>query len=266
MAIGFLLLACVPQGSKPSLGLPVEQKGVEGKVILTILYDNNRYDRRLTAAWGFACLVNLPQRVILFDTGGDGAVLLHNMAKLKINPEEIGVVVLSHVHGDHVGGLARFLERNSKVKVYMPASFPQQMKQAVIAAGATVEEVGEARELFDGIFTTGELDGGISEQSLVLKTSQGLVVITGCAHPGIVKIAEKAEEITGDKVYLLVGGFHLASVSSPQVVHIVESLRQLGVAKVAPCHCSGAVARRLFEEYFGSNYIDCGVGKRIIVE
>ncbi|HIE17317.1 MAG TPA: MBL fold metallo-hydrolase [Dehalococcoidia bacterium] len=266
LAIGFLLLACVPQRSKPGPGLPVEQKGAEGRVILTILYDNNRYDRRLTAAWGFACLVNLRHKVVLFDTGGDGAVLLHNMEKLKINPEEIGVVVLSHVHGDHVGGLARFLEWNSRVAVYMPASFPQQMKQAVIAAGANLEEVDEAQELFGGVFTTGELDGGIREQSLVLRTPKGLVVITGCAHPGIVKIAKKAKDIARGEVYLLVGGFHLAGASTSHVVRIVESLRQFGVVKVAPCHCSGAVARRLFEECFGDDYIDCGVGKRIVVE
>ena len=98
------------------------------------------------------------KQVILFDTGGDGAVLLHNMAKLKIDPGEVAVVVLSHVHGDHVSGLASILKLNSNVTVYMPISFPHGLKDEVVNTGAKLEEVDKARELFDGAFTTGELD------------------------------------------------------------------------------------------------------------
>jgi 7,8-dihydropterin-6-yl-methyl-4-(beta-D-ribofuranosyl)aminobenzene 5'-phosphate synthase len=188
------------------------------------------------------------------------------MAKLEIDPKEIDVVVLSHVHGDHVGGLASFLECNSNVTVYMPVSFPQRLKDEARMTGAKLEEVDKARELLDGAFTTGELDGGIKEQSLVLRTSKGLVVITGCAHPGIVNIAKKAGEITGEKIYLMIGGFHLGGAFPSQISYVAESLLQLGVEKVAPCHCSGEGARRLFSDYFGDNYVDCGVGKVISIE
>jgi 7,8-dihydropterin-6-yl-methyl-4-(beta-D-ribofuranosyl)aminobenzene 5'-phosphate synthase len=266
MAILILLSACVVKqtGVEP---IPAEQKeGMKDKITITIVYDNNRYDSRLTPAWGFSCLVKVPQTAILFDTGGDGTVLLYNMSKLGIDPKEIDVVVLSHVHGDHVGGLVSFLEHNSDVTVYMPVSFPQGLKDEVRITGAKLEEADKARELFDGVFTTGELDGGIKEQSLVLRTSKGLVVITGCAHPSIVNIAKKAKELTGEKIYLMIGGFHLAGASPSQISYIAESLLQLGVEKVAPCHCSGEGARRLFCEYFGDDYIDCGVGKEIVIE
>ncbi len=264
MALLILFTACAAQQSEVDM-IPTEQK-VDTKSKITIIYDNNRYDSRLTTAWGFSCLVKLPQKTILFDTGGDGIILLHNMSKLEINPEETDIVVLSHAHGDHVSGLARFLEHNSKVTVYMPISFPQQIKNEVRTAGAKLEEIDKARELFDGIFTTGELNGGIKEQSLLLRTPKGLVVITGCAHPGIENIARKAREITGEKIYLIIGGFHLGGASPSQVNHIADDLLQLGVEKVAPCHCSGEVARRLFSEYFGDNYIDCGAGKEIVIE
>lgn len=263
-ALLILFTACAAQQSEVDM-IPKEQK-IDTKSRITIIYDNNRYDSRLTTAWGFSCLVKLPRKTILFDTGGDGTILLHNMSKLGINPEETDIVVLSHAHGDHVSGLARFLEHNSKVTVYMPISFPQQIKNEVRIAGAKLEEIDRSRELFDGIFTTGELNGGIKEQSLLLRTQNGLVVITGCAHPGIVNIAKKAREITGEKICLMIGGFHLGGASSSQVKHIADDLLQLGVEKVAPCHCSGEVARRLFSEYFGDDYIDCGVGKEIVIE
>ncbi len=262
----FLLSACAGKQTEVELA-PAEQKERPvARMTITIVYDNNYYDSRFSLARGFCCLVKLPQKTILFDTGGDGTILLHNMVKLGIDPKEIDTVVLSHVHGDHVGGLTSFLKCNSNVTVYMPVSFPQGLKDEVTNTGVKLEEVDKARELFDGAFTTGELDGGIKEQSLVLMTPKGLVVITGCAHPGIVNIAKKAKELTGEKIYLMVGGFHLGGAFSSQISYVAESLLQLGVGKVAPCHCSGERARRLFSDYFGDDYVDCGVGKEIVIE
>jgi 7,8-dihydropterin-6-yl-methyl-4-(beta-D-ribofuranosyl)aminobenzene 5'-phosphate synthase len=211
-------------------------------------------------------VVKLPEKTILFDTGGDGGILLDNMKKLGISPSEIDAVVLSHIHGDHTGGLKGFLKQNSQVTVYLPRSFPTQMKQDIRACGAEVKDLHEPEELFEGVFTTGELDGGIKEQSLLVETSEGLVVITGCAHPGIVNITKKAKEITGNNIYLVMGGFHLGGAFTSQISYIAESLLQLGVRKVAPCHCSGDEARKLFKDYFGENYIDSGVGKEITIK
>jgi 7,8-dihydropterin-6-yl-methyl-4-(beta-D-ribofuranosyl)aminobenzene 5'-phosphate synthase len=266
MAAVILFSACAAQESEVDL-VPAQQKEwVKDKITVIIVYDNNHYDNRLTTAWGFSCVVKSPQKTILFDTGGDGTILLYNMAKLRIDPKEIDAVVLSHIHSDHVGGLASFLERNSNVTVYMPVSFPQSLKDKVINTGAKLEEVDKARELFDDTFTTGELNSGIKEQSLVLKTPNGLVIITGCAHPGIVNIAKKAKEVTGERIFLMIGGFHLSGASQSQVEYIVESLLQLGVERVAPCHCSGDQARKIFKDSFGDDYIDCGAGKVIAIE
>jgi 7,8-dihydropterin-6-yl-methyl-4-(beta-D-ribofuranosyl)aminobenzene 5'-phosphate synthase len=92
---------------------------------ITVSYDNNPYKERLTAAWGFSCVIRGTEKTILFDTGGDGSILLANMEELGINPKEIDLVVLSHIHGDHVGGLSSFLEKNPEVVVYLPKSFPK---------------------------------------------------------------------------------------------------------------------------------------------
>ena len=229
---------------------------------LIIVYDNNPFDSRLKAAWGFSCLVRLPERTILFDTGGDSSTLLYNMRQLQIDPQEVEAVVLSHIHGDHVGGLGGFLEQNNNVTVYLPRSFPQVFKDDATRLGAKVEEIYQARELMPGVYSTGELGDGIKEQSLIITTRQGLVVITGCAHPGVVKVIQRAKEVVpGSKVYLALGGFHLSGASSAELESIIDSFRKLGVERVGLCHCSGDQARQLFKQHYGTNYIESGVGK-----
>jgi len=241
---------------------PRDQKSKDSN--LTILYDNNRFDTRLKTEWGFSCLVRGLGKTILFDTGGDGAALLFNMRQLGIEPAEVDAFVLSHIHGDHTGGLGGFLEKNSHVVVYLPDSFPGNFKKAVMSLGARVEEVREAKELFPGAYTTGELGDGIREQALALKTTEGLVVITGCAHPGIVNMVRKAREITGeDRVCLVVGGFHLGGEPPSRIESIAKELRRLSVRKVAPCHCSGDEAHKVFRQRFGPDYIESGVGAKI---
>ena len=229
-------------------------------VTMTILYDNNPHDPRLRTAWGFSCLITLKTTTILFDTGGDGRLLTENMAKLGVNTNSIQIIILSHIHGDHTGGLEAILEDTNNVTVYLPASFPSSFKRNVEGRRGSVVEVQQAMEVCECAATTGVLGVGIEEQSLMVKTREGLVVVTGCAHPGVVNIVREAKELTGDEVYLVLGGFHLASKSEKEITQIISEMKGLGVRKVAPCHCSGSTARRLFKESFKADYIEAGVG------
>lgn len=235
------------------------------KITITVAYDNNPYDNRLRTAWGFSCVVKLEGKNILFDTGGDSPTLLSNMNQLKIDPRDVDVVVLSHIHGDHVGGLSGFLEKNSHLVVYLPKSFPQRFKNQVISYDARFEEVSKGRKLFDNIFTTGELGIWIKEQSLILNTTKGLVIITGCAHPGIVKIVEKSKQLVGGVPLLVMGGFHLGGTSKMKIKKIIADFKRLGVKQVGPCHCSGDRARSLFREAYGEHFVEVGVGKIITI-
>jgi len=260
-------LTAVPTSTPPvPTAKPIEAVAA---VTITILYDNNPgdSDEQLETAWGFSCLVEGPEKTILFDTGGDSAMLLRNMRTLGIAPQDVNVVVISHIHGDHVGGLAGFLEENHAVTVYLPQSFPESIKGATMDAGAELIEISsqevEPVEICEDVYSTGELGDWIKEQSLVIETSQGLVVVTGCAHPGVVNIVRQAKKLTGGEVYFVLGGFHLGGVSAAEIAGIVKDFQQLGVQRVAPCHCSGDVARRLFEEAYGENFIPAGVGSRL---
>jgi 7,8-dihydropterin-6-yl-methyl-4-(beta-D-ribofuranosyl)aminobenzene 5'-phosphate synthase len=227
---------------------------------LVIIYDNYTLEKALTPAWGFSCLVTLPPYQILFDTGGDPSILLKNMHELGLDLQKIDAVVLSHVHGDHVGGLSGFLEQRPNIAVYLPKSFPQNFKDALRQMGTTVGEIGGPQMIHPGVYTTGQLGHGLKEQSLVLKTRRGLVIITGCAHPGIVEIVEHATAAFEKEVYLLIGGFHLMGYSPSELQKIAKRLDALKVEKIAPCHCSGDEAREFFKQYYKDRYITCAAG------
>ena len=229
-------------------------------VKISILFNNVPYKENLKTSWGFSCLIEGMDQTILFDTGGDGNILLSNMRQMGIDPGVVEVVVLSHIHADHVGGLESFLEKNSNVVVYLPESFPATFKQAVRNRGVKVEEVSRQRKLLEGVYTTGEMGDWIKEQSLVLTTSKGLVIITGCAHPGVVNIVRKVRGHFKADVYMVMGGFHLLSMSDSEIQKIIHMLKELGVQKVAPSHCTGDLARTMFRKTWGNDFIESGIG------
>jgi 7,8-dihydropterin-6-yl-methyl-4-(beta-D-ribofuranosyl)aminobenzene 5'-phosphate synthase len=233
-------------------------------VTFTIVYDNNGYDPELQTAWGFACLVETDEATVLFDTGGDAPTLLGNMAKLGIDPLAIEAVVLSHIHGDHVGGLAGLLDAGARPMVYVPAAFPASFKNGVSARTDLVEVTGPM-EIRPGLHTTGEVGSAIVEQALAVETEDGLVVVTGCAHPGVVEMVDRASEVLGGKVLLVMGGFHLGNATQGQIEGVIDGFRRLGVRTVAPCHCTGDRARQLLAESFASDYIVAGVGRVITI-
>jgi len=235
-------------------------------ITITTVYDNNPFVEGLVSSWGFACVVQGLERTILFDTGGDGEVLLANMQKLALDPQIVQIVILSHLHGDHTGGLADFLQVNPEVTVYMLESFAEHLEKDVTERGAQLVTVKEPVEICQGVFLTGEMGTAISEQALVLKTSQGLVIITGCAHPGIVDMVKKSQEIGKLPPCLVMGGFHLLGASRPKVREILSQFRELGVAKVSPCHCTGSEAISMFAETYGQGYIQNGTGRVITLE
>jgi len=240
-------------------------------VKFAIVYDNNTYtgarddDPALRTAWGFSCWVETSEATVLFDAGGDGPTLLGNMAQMGLDPRAIDAVVLSHVHGDHTGGLSGLLDTGARPVIYVPASFPASFKAGVRDRTDVVEVTGPA-EIFPGIHTTGEVGSSIVEQALVVETGDGLVVVTGCAHPGVVEMVRRAKEAVGGEVALVMGGFHLGSASPNEIEDIVADFRRLGVQQVAPCHCTGDQARQMFADAFGVDCILAGVGYVVTID
>ena len=209
---------------------------------ITIIYDNTVFKKGLIADWGFSCLVEVEKiSEILFDTGANGSILLDNMKDLDIDPRSIKEVFISHNHFDHVGGLSDFLRINPTVKVYLPPSCsePSGIKEVI--------KVSEPLRIRKNIFSTGELQE--IEQSLVVKTDKGLVVIVGCSHPGVENILKVASQF--GKVYALIGGFH--GFSQFKLLKDIEL--------ICPTHCTQYKSR--IKSLYPKKYIEGGVGKII---
>ena len=230
---------------------------------IKVVYDNNPCMQELGTAWGFSAFITGTEKTILFDTGGDGSLLLSNMKKLAVEPNSIEVAVLSHIHGDHTGGLGSILQKNHKTEVFLPESFPKKFKENVQKHEAKIIEVKQPLKICENVYSTGQLGRMIKEQSLTIRTKAGLVVITGCAHPGIVKMVDAAKDLTKDDILLVMGGFHLEWATKGKIEKIISAFKQYGVRYVGSCHCTGEKARSLFEKHFGKNYINIGVGKVI---
>ncbi|MFP4016422.1 MAG: MBL fold metallo-hydrolase [Halanaerobiales bacterium] len=196
---------------------------------LTILYDNEvyhgqeahhiqevsssqrryHYKEGLKAKWGFSCLLEVNDYKLLFDTGGNGIILLQNMEKMNIDPGQIDSIFISHSHWDHMGGLSDLLSINKGIDVFLPESswvkgslLPESYTD--ILKSGNIIPVSESQQIQENISSTGELAG--IEQSLVVKTDRGIVVVVGCAHSGVDNIIKAAAEY-GD-IYALIGGLH----------------------------------------------------------
>lgn len=212
---------------------------------LRVVYDNEAKEG-LKSDWGFSCLIESGGRKLLFDTGASGKILAYNMQQLELRKEEIEIIALSHEHWDHVGGLDAVLHPG--VTVYLPHSFSRRLKEEV-AREADVFEVSEPRDIIPGVHTTGELGRGIREQSLVLDAEEGVVVLTGCAHPGLENILEAAT-VFGE-LYGVIGGFHGFDK--------LESLQ--GLELIIPCHCT--VRKKEILEMYPEKTVRCGAGVEI---
>ncbi|MCD6248673.1 MAG: MBL fold metallo-hydrolase [Hadesarchaea archaeon] len=215
---------------------------------LKILYDNEAKPG-FESGWGFSCLIELEDEKILFDTGWDGNALLLNMGKFGVRPEDIGRIVISHAHWDHIGGLSHVWRQG--MHIYVPHSISRHLRDE-LASRSHLHEVEGPQEICSGVWTTGELKNEIEEQSLVLKTSKGLVVVVGCSHPGVRKIFSVASKF--GKISGVVGGMH-----DFEDYEVLE-----GLDLIVATHCT--VNKKKIAELFPKAYVEGKAGLEIILE
>jgi 7,8-dihydropterin-6-yl-methyl-4-(beta-D-ribofuranosyl)aminobenzene 5'-phosphate synthase len=227
----------------------------------TVVYDNEACAGGLARGWGYSAFITGPEQAVLFDTG-PGPVLLENMERLEIDPEAIGPVVLSHVHPDHCGGLCSLLEVNPQVTVYVPQPPAREQMECARSSGTMVVEITEPCDICPGVYSTGPLGMWTKEQALIVRTPAGMIIAVGCAHPGIVKIVEKAKTVFGGDIALVMGGFHVES-SGGNIEKVIAAFDRLGVNHVMPGHCCGERAKEMLEDHFGGSYMTGGAGARI---
>lgn len=272
-------------------------------IAITILVDNNAA-HELVQEHGFSAWIEHENGCILFDTG-QGQALETNAQKLDINLDQATLVVLSHGHYDHTGGLGVALSAASAAKIAYGEGVTR--RRLSCHEGREIRDIGmpqmcidqlerlsESRRLLidqphriqPRIGITGPIprridfeDAGgpfffdqarlstdpISDEIAVwIETEEGLVIITGCCHAGIINTVERVREITGQKrVHGIVGGLHLLHASERRIQATFDYLAALQPKFLMPCHCTGEHVVALMKEPFGLPVIDVQAGTRL---
>ena len=265
------------------------------KAQITILYDAFGKDSAMQKDWGYAALVEYGGKRILFDSGNNPEILAQNAKAKDIDLSRLDFVVMSHRHGDHMGGLAYLLRVNPRVKIYapkegfgvygsdLPSTFyrkepslppeqryyggapPDVMRFGSAWPGANFQLVDKTVEIATDIHLislisdkTGTLE--LHELSLAINTPDGMVLVVGCSHPGIDKIVEAASTIN-PRIHLIAGGLHLVVAGDPEIGKIVTALHDtFKLQYVAPGHCTGEPAFTALRKTFGDRYLYAGLG------
>lgn len=269
---------------------------------LTVLCENSVGEIGPLAEHGWSVLIERGQERYLFDTGG-GLTLQHNALFYKKDLKDLDGILLSHHHIDHTGGLVAALKFSGLTNVYAhPDIFKKTFsfrnnKKLFIGMPYTrayLESLGawwqlsnQFREIAPNIFLSGEVprkttyekgdqslilidengrsaDTLMDDQSLIVKTKSGLVIILGCAHAGIINTLEHIIDKTGDhRVLTLIGGTHLGSVSQEQKEQSLEALQSYDIESIGVSHCTGADASFKLREIFGERFFHCQVGTQL---
>jgi 7,8-dihydropterin-6-yl-methyl-4-(beta-D-ribofuranosyl)aminobenzene 5'-phosphate synthase len=274
---------------------PQAARSEPAKAQITILYDAFGKSSSMQKDWGYAALIEYGGKRILFDTGNNGDILAQNAKAKGIDLSKLDFVVMSHRHGDHMGGLAYLLSVNPKVKIYapkegfgvygadLPSTFyrkdaslppeqryydgapPEMMRFGAAWPGANFQLIDKNTEIALGIHLIalvsdkpGTLE--LRELSLAINTPEGLVIVVGCSHPGIDKIVEAAAKIN-PRIHFVAGGFHLVVSKDEEIEKIITALRDtFKVAYVAPGHCTGEPTFTALKKAFGDHYLYAGLG------
>ena len=290
--VSFLLASCATSSPGASTAPSNE---------VTILYDAFGKPSAMQKDWGFSALIEYNGKRILFDTGDNPGIFAQNVKANGVDLTRLDFVVMSHRHGDHIGGLTYLLSVNPKVKIYAPkenfgvfgfslpsafyrkdASLPSDARYydgappAVMKFGnawptANFELIEKTTEIAPGVHLIalvsnkpGTLE--LRELSLAIETHEGLVLVVGCSHPGIDLIVEAASQIN-KHIHLVVGGLHLVAAQDDEIGRIATALRDTyKLDYVAPGHCTGEPTFAALKQAFGGGYLYAGLGTTIALD
>jgi 7,8-dihydropterin-6-yl-methyl-4-(beta-D-ribofuranosyl)aminobenzene 5'-phosphate synthase len=267
---------------------------------ITVLYDAFGKSSSMQKDWGYAALIEYGGKRILFDTGNNPDILARNAKAKGIDLSRLDFVVMSHRHGDHMGGLSYVLKVNPAVKIYapkegfgvygadLPATFyrkdpslpseqryfdgapPDTLRFGSAWPGANFQLIDKDTEIAPGmhlITLVSDKQGTLElrELSLAIDTPEGIVLIVGCSHPGIDKIVAAATAIN-PRIHLIAGGLHLVTAADSDIDKIATALHDhFKVDYIAPGHCTGEPAFAALKKAFTDHYLYAGLGTTVSI-
>lgn len=262
---------------------------------ITVLYDAFGKDAAMTKDWGYSALVEIDGKRILFDTGNNPDIFAANVKARGVDLTQIDFVVMSHRHGDHMGGLTHLLGVNPNVKIYapkenfgvygfdLPGKFyrraetlpremryydgapPEIMRFGTAFPGANIQLIDKTTEVSPGITLIALVSDAsgtreLKELSLAIKTPDGMVLVVGCAHPGLEAIVAEAARID-PHIHFVAGGFHFVVASDLVIDGVTATMRDtFKVDYIAPGHCTGEPTFAAMQKAFGNRYLYAGLG------
>ena len=207
------------------------ETGIDKPVTIKVIYDNFVKDERFQVDWGYSIYIEGLEKEILFDTGTKPKIFGSNFRRTGIDAAKIDFLVISHEHGDHTGGIPEFVTMKKDMPVIIPESFSESFKKSMTDLELDPWLVSDPVRICEHFYTSGEFDYQIPEQALVLDTRRGLVVMTGCSHPGIVRMLAEIKSTFKKDIYMVFGGFHLMDKSESEMNEIITGIKALGVVK-----------------------------------
>lgn len=289
--IAFLLAGCAASE-------PARTSAAPANAQITVLYDAFGKDPAMKKDWGYAALVEVNGKRILFDTGNDPEIFERNVKAKGVDLAKLDFVIMSHRHGDHMGGMSYLRSVNPMVKIYapketfgvygsdLPSKFyrkadslpaemryydgmpPEIMKFGTAWPRANVQLIDKTTEVAPGITLIALVSDApgtkeLKELSLAVDTPEGVVLVVGCSHPGIEAIVAEAAKIN-PHIHLIAGGFHLVVAQDPAIDKVAISLHDTyKVDYIAPGHCTGEPTFAALKQTFGDHYLYAGLGTRL---
>jgi 7,8-dihydropterin-6-yl-methyl-4-(beta-D-ribofuranosyl)aminobenzene 5'-phosphate synthase len=239
--------------------------GIDKPVSVQVIYDNYLKNKELKEDWGFSILVEGLDKEVLFDTGTNPDIFASNFRKMGLDASKVDYIVISHEHADHIGGIPAFAAMKTGIPIIIPQPFSGAFKKKMTGLGLEPWLVSEPAEICEHLYTSGVFDYEIAEQALVLDTKKGLVVMTGCSHPGIISMIKQIKSTFNKNVYMVFGGFHLLQKSDKEMDLIISEMKALGVVKCGATHCTGDRQIQMIKDSFKDDYFELGVGNNIVI-